>query len=295
MISETRACLWPRAIIDVIPSPGAHIATAHILRNFDPDLSQAASRLRLDVTHLQPLMGSPYYIAQHIKRRLGNNKTGITATIGVAGDPYIAAFAAGIASTGCIKTIAPWEVRPSLQHEPIENICQLTPELAYKLGLIGIRTGAQMADQPLAVVRRIFGKTGVSLWRACRGEANAAALEIDDQYQSIRCRAVLPPRTTSRRSIYSHLRRVTNSLLSVLRYRQRTPAAIYFSMREQQKIAIEVGAFDIVRDEFNPRDMVSSVQQVFRRNWQGGALHYVELSARQLFDPSGQLELFDNL
>jgi nucleotidyltransferase/DNA polymerase involved in DNA repair len=293
MINETGACLWPRAIIDVIPSPGAHIATANILRNFDPDLNQVASRLRLDVTHLQPVMGSPYHIAQHIKRRLGINKSDIEATIGVASDPHIAAFAAGAARTGTIKSIAPWEVRPSLQHEPIESICQLTPELAYKLGLVGIRTGAQIADQPLAVIKRVFGDSGVALWRACRGEINAAALEVDDQYQSIRCRAVLPPRTINRRSINSHLRRVTNSLLSVLQIRQRIPTTIHLSMREQQKVAIEVGALDIVGDKFNPRDLASSVQKVFSGNWHGGALHFVELSAQQLFDPGGQLDMFD--
>ncbi|MFV1997686.1 MAG: hypothetical protein ACC641_06710 [Acidiferrobacterales bacterium] len=294
MISETSACLWPRAIIDVIPSPGTRIATASILRNFDPDLSQVASRLRLDVTHLQPVMGSPYFIAQHIRRRLCDKETGIAAKIGVASDPYIAAFAAGAASTGSIKTIAPWEVRPCLQHEPIENICQLTPELAYKLDLVGIRTGAQMADQPLAVIKRIFGTPGVSLWRACRGEINAAALEVDNQYQSIRCRAVLPPRTSNRRSIYSHLRRVSNSLLSVLRHRQRIPTAIYFSMREQKNVVIEAEVSGIEDDRLDSRELVSSIQRVFRRNWRGGALHFVELGARQLFNPSGQLELFDN-
>lgn len=183
-------------------------------------------------------------------------------------------------------------MRPSLHYELIENICQLTPGLAYKLGLVGIRTGAQIADQPLAVIKRVFGNSGVALWRACRGEINAAALEIDNQYQSIRCRAVLPPRTTSKRSIHSHVRRVTSSLLSVLRIRQRIPAVIYFSMREQQKVTVEGGALDIAYDELSAREMASSVQQVFSRNWHGGALHFIELSARQLFDPSGQLDLF---
>lgn len=295
MTSETSACLWPRAIIDVIPSPGTHIAAVNILRNFDPDLSQAASRVRLDVTHLQPVLGSPYHIAQHIKRRLGNKDTDIAATIGVASDPYIAAFAAAVANTGSIKTIAPWDVRPSLHHEPIENICQLTPELAYKLGLVGIRTGAQIADQPLAVIKRVFGNSGVALWRACRGEINAAALEVDNQYQSIRCRAVLPPRTINQRSIHSHLRRVTNSLLSVLRIRQRIPAAIYLSMREQQKVAIEISSHDIVFNGLNPQDFATSIRQVFSRNWHGGALHFIEVSAQQLFDPSGQLDLFGSL
>jgi len=292
MTSETGACLWPRAIIDVIPSPGAHVAAANILRNFDPDLNQATAHLRLDVTHLQPAMGSPYHIAQHIKRRLGNKESKITATIGVASDPHIAAFAAAAARTGSIRTIAPWEVRPSLHHEPIENICQLTPELANKLGMVGIRTGAQIAEQPLAVVKRVFGKPGVALWRACRGEINATALEVDDQYHSVRCRAVLPPRTTNQRSIHSHIRRVTNSLLTVLRNHQRIPAAVYFSMREQRKVTVEVGALDIVYDEISARYLASMVQQVFSRNWHGGALHFVELSAQQLFDPSGQLELF---
>lgn len=296
MIGETAACLWPRAIIDVIPSPGAHATTAKLLRNFDPGLSHAQSRLRLDVTHLQPEMGSPLHIAQHIKHRLGGKRSGKAAgkevTMGIASDPYVAAYAAGIARAGSIKAIAPWEVRSSLRHEPIENICQLTPELAYKLKLAGIRTGAQITDQPLTVIKRLFGKTGVALWRACRGETNAAALEIDDQYHSICCRAVLPPRTSSQRSIHSHLRRVANSLLSVLRCHQRLPAAISLSMREQRQAAIEIGTLDIDCDELNPRDLISSVKRVFSRNWRGGAVHFVELGAHQLYDPGGQLDLF---
>jgi len=87
--NETTSCLWPRAIIDVIPSRGAHAATAKLLRNFDPGLIQHAAGLRLDITHLQPQMGPPFHIAQHIKRRLSNGQSGEAATIGVAGDPFI--------------------------------------------------------------------------------------------------------------------------------------------------------------------------------------------------------------
>ncbi|MEE8388994.1 MAG: hypothetical protein V3R65_10495 [Acidiferrobacterales bacterium] len=299
MNSEATSCLWPRAIIDVIPSPGAHATTADILRNFDPDLDQAQSRLRLDVTHLQPVMGSPFHIAQHIKRRLGNKEFSKAAdkeaTLGVASDPYVAAYAASIARTGTIKAIAPWEVRSSLHLEPIENICQLTPELALKLRLVGIRTGAQIAEQPLAVIKRVLGHAGIALWRACRGETNAGALEIDDQYHSVRCRAVLPPRTSSQRSIHSHLRRVINGLLSILRNRQRIPTTISLSMQEQRQAAIEVGSLDIRCDELNTRSLVDLVKQVVARNWCGGAVHFVELTAQQLYDPSGQLELFDAL
>lgn len=292
MNSEITSCIWPRAIIDIIPRHGAQVATANILRNFDPGLIQSPTHLRLDITHLQPVMGSPLHIAQHIKRRLGDKESAEAATIGVASDPFVAAYAAGVARTGSIKTIAPWEVRARLETERIENICQLAPELATTLKQAGIHTGAQITDQPLAVIKRVFGSAGVALWRACHGETNAAALEIDDQFHSIRCHAVLPPRTSSQRSIHSHLRRVANSLLSVLRCRQRLPTAIFLSMREQQQSAINVGVFDNSCDELNTRFLVNSVKQGFSRNWQGGALHFVELGAQQLYDPSGQLELF---
>jgi len=292
MTHETTSCLWPRAIIDVIPSHGAQAATANILRNFDPGLIQAPTHLRLDITHLQPAMGSPFHIAQHIKRRLGDKESGETARIGVASDPFVAAYAAGVARTGSIKAIAPWEVRARLHSEQIEDICQLAPELATTLRQAGIHTGAQIADQPLAVIKRVFGSAGVALWRACHGETNAAALEIDDQYHSIRCRAVLPPRTSSQRSIHSHLRRVTNSLLTVLRSRQRLPTAIFLTMREQRQAVMEADVFDSSSDELNNKFLVNSVKQACSRNWQGGAIHFIELGARQLYNPSGQLELF---
>ncbi|MEE8481760.1 MAG: hypothetical protein V3S12_00275 [Acidiferrobacterales bacterium] len=294
MMRETAACLWPRAIIDVIPSSGALAATANILRNFDPGLSQAQSRLRLDVTHLQPVMGSPLHIAQHIKRRLSRGQHSKAVTMGVASDPNVAAYAAGVASSGSIKTIAPWEVQSSLRHESIEDICQLTPELAPKFRRVGICTGAQIADQPLAVIKRVFGSAGVVLWRACRGETNAAALEIDEQYHSIRCRAVLPPRTVGLRSIQSHLRRVSNSLLSILRNRQRVPAVIFFSMQETTQAVIEIAELDVDCSALLPRDLASVAKDIMSRHWGGQALHFVELGARQLYNPSGQLDLFSS-
>ena len=292
MIHETAACLWPRAIIDVIPSPGTLAATANILRNFDPGLSQAQSRLRLDVTHLQPVMGSPFHIALHIKRRLSGKENTKAVTMGVASDAYVAAYAAGSARTGSIKTIAPWEVQSSLQYESIEAICQSSPELAHRLRQVGICTGAHIADQPLAVIKRVFGKTGVVLWRACRGETNAAALEIDELFHSIRCRAVLPPRTVGLRSIHSHLRRITNSLLSILRHRQRLPVAISFFMREQQQAVIEIAELDIDCSELKPLELVRVVKQIVSQNWRGAALYFVELGALQLYHPSGQIDLF---
>ena len=249
--------------------------------------------MQLDITHLQPVMGSPFHIAQHIKRRLGDKESGEAATIGVASDPFVAAYAAGVASTGSIKAIAPWEVRSSLHHESVENICRLTPALANKLRLVGIRTGAQIADQPLAVIRRLFGSAGVALWRACRGETNAAAFEIDNRYDTIRCRCILPPRTSSRRSVKSHLQRVSHRLLSVLRQRQRLSGSITLVMREQKQPLIENILLAVDESELQLPGLLQRVRKAFFQTWKGEAIQYIELSARQLYCPGGQLDLFD--
>jgi nucleotidyltransferase/DNA polymerase involved in DNA repair len=213
--------------------------------------------------------------------------------MGVASDPFVAAYAAGVARTGSIKTIAPWEVRARLDPERIENICQLAPELATTLRQAGIRTGAQIAEQPLAVIKRMFGDTGVALWRACRGETNAAAFEVDNHYDAIRCRGILPPRTSSRRSVNSHLNRVCNRLLSVLRQRQRLSGSIALAMREQKQPAIEGISLAAGDAELQLQGLLQVVRKAFFQIWKGGSIQYIELSARQLYCPGGQLDLFD--
>lgn len=292
MTREAAACLWPRAIIDVIPLPSAHAATANILRNFDPRISQTHSRIRLDVTHLQSVMGPPFHIAQHIKRRLSRERTGEPVTMGVASDPYVAAYAAGIAKAGTIKAIAPWEVRDKFLQEPIDSICQLTPALASKLKRVGILTGYQIAEQPLTVIKRVFGYEGEMLWRKCRGETSTAALEVDEKYHTLNCRAVLPPRTVSQRSIHSHLRRVCSSLFSILRERQRIATVISFSMQEQSQPVVTVSELEIGANEFSALALLDSVKQAFSQRWRGEALHYIELGALRLYSAGGQLELF---
>ena len=63
-------------------------------------------------------------------------------------------------------------------------------------------------------------------------------------------------------------------------------------MREQRKAAITIESLEIDCKNTNSTNLFQTLKNEFASHWQGGALQMIELTACDLRDPSGQLNLF---
>jgi len=64
-------------------------------------------------------------------------------------------------------------------------------------------------------------------------------------------------------------------------------------MREQKLPAAEGISLAVGDSELQLPGLLQLVRKAFFRIWKGGAIQYIELSARHLYCPGGQLDLFD--
>ncbi len=294
MSRNSFSCLWPRAIIE-LRFDNDRDSVATMLKLVRSSFAKSAVRLdqavQVDITHMQQSLGSPADIAGQLQ--IFARDHGLpTPAIGVASDPLIASYAAKFLIANGTQVIAPWEARSRLHNERISRIGFSLPAVAQKMEHAGIHTGKQLAGLSERVLQHYFGDNSLRLWRACRGVGGASAPEVSCFYNAVSCRVVLPPRTSNKRSIVSHARRLSSAFSSALLRIQRPAQQIHLLIRDEfYPDGVESG---MILQNNNPRlpELFHSVKETLEAAWSGTAVTHLELVAQNLPAPGGQLELF---
>lgn len=294
-MNAAASCIWPRAIL-FIKTHAREFTSFSVDQlagtNFYEEPEHLADGIVIDVTHLQPLIGSPFEIADRVRRQLNELGQG-AATIGAAADVLVARFAARRAPLGSTETIAPWEA-PKLMAEI--NVAELLPQfpvLTSELERVGIRTCAQLAALAEPVVRKHFGDEVAALWRACGIAKPVSHPEVECQHDAVHCRVVLPPRTANLRSVRSHLRRITGVFLQTAQHIQRLPCRVLFVAHTGDGEGIY---FSMTNDVGGSRlpELLRTLVTGFRSQWKGSAITHLELRAENMPAYGGQLDLFSS-
>ena len=288
------SCFWPRAFVALQPAtnPDTHRLVQHWLSlQDDVAVNWQQDCVLIDVTHLQSTVGSPHEIAFSLLQLLDCNQA-TRVVIGVAGDPIIASFAARHDADSSIVAIAPWETRIYVADTDIGKLLHHDNQLVHELRRAGIRTGADLAAVSERVVQHLFAERGVALWRACRGISSATAPEVHCRYNGVHCRVVLPPRTSSQRSVISHVRRISGAFMNALHRIQRQTQQIQFVIRTDDQSGKNGTSILLDVYEAPIPDLAHVLVNAMKQNWNGSAVTYLELGAANLMAPGGQLDLF---
>ena len=111
----------------------------------------------LDVTASIELLGPPEQIAAEIKRRI-RERTGLTASVGVAPNKLVAKIASDLRKPDGLVIVRPGEVRELLDPLPIRKLFGLGAKTAPKVEALGIRTLGELSRANPAALRPIFGR-----------------------------------------------------------------------------------------------------------------------------------------
>ena len=111
----------------------------------------------LDVTASIELLGPPEQIAAEIKRRI-RERTGLTASVGVAPNKLVAKIASDLRKPDGLVFVRPGEVRELLDPLPIRKLFGLGAKTAPKVEALGIRTLGELSRANPAALRPIFGR-----------------------------------------------------------------------------------------------------------------------------------------
>jgi len=141
----------------------------HLLASYTPLVEQVSiDEAYLDITGCERLKGSPLTIAQGIKRHI-KQETGLTCSIGVAPNKFLAKIASELEKPDGLTVIEPDRVASFLAALPLSKIPGVGKKTQEKLKKLGLETATDMLKLPEKMVHGMFGKYGVRLLSLARG------------------------------------------------------------------------------------------------------------------------------
>lgn len=116
----------------------------------------------LDVTGSLRLFGDGPAIAREIRRRV-KETTGLTCSVGVAPNKFLAKLASDMNKPDGLKVIAPDEIESVLAPLPLSSVWGIGPKTVRKLEGFGVRTVAHLRAMPEEFLYRYFGEDGAGI------------------------------------------------------------------------------------------------------------------------------------
>jgi DNA polymerase-4 len=146
-----------------------------IFANFSPEVQQiSVDEAFLDITGTEKLLGPPAEIAKKLKAEV-RDKTGLTVSLGIAANKYVAKIASGLSKPDGTSIIPPGEEEGFMRSLPVSKIWGAGKKAQEQFKTYGFKTGDDIYRQSLESLTAVFGKAfGLFLHRAVRGEAAAA-------------------------------------------------------------------------------------------------------------------------
>jgi DNA polymerase-4 len=146
-----------------------------VFADFTPDVKQiSVDEAFLDITGTEKLFGPPALVGAKVKEAV-RKKTGLTVSLGLAPNRYVAKIASGMSKPDGITVIAPGEEEAFMLALPIAKIWGVGSKTREQLAKQGLKTCADIHRLTLKNLRALFGEAfGLFLYRAVRGEAAQA-------------------------------------------------------------------------------------------------------------------------
>lgn len=163
----------------------ASLAVMAVFREFTPLVEQlSVDEAFLDVAGAVRLFGPPRAIAEQIRVRV-RERTGLPASVGLAGTKHIAKLASQRAKPDGILEIHPTRTLEFLAPLPVSAMWGVGAATAQALHSRAIHTVAQLAEEPLESLKRIVGAAQAEkLFELARGR-DAREVHTDRVEKSI--------------------------------------------------------------------------------------------------------------
>ena len=140
-----------------------------ILKSFSPIIQQISiDEAFLDATGATNLYGPPQNIARKIKDAI-RSQTGLTASVGVAANKFIAKVASDLEKPDGLTVCLPGSEQTFLAPLPIRKLWGVGEKTAEKLNKLGMKTIGDIANVEQGHLMHMFGKWGLHLWQLSRG------------------------------------------------------------------------------------------------------------------------------
>lgn len=140
-----------------------------IIHNHCPVVEQASiDEAYADLTGTTRTLGSPTILATKLKKAL-YQETGLTCSIGIAPNKFLAKIASGWQKPNGLTSITPQDVPQFLAQLPLSKIPGIGRAFLQELSILGVRSMPDILQKPKTYWMQNFGKRGALLHDRAQG------------------------------------------------------------------------------------------------------------------------------
>jgi DNA polymerase-4 len=233
-------------------------------------------------------------IARSMQRAI-LKKTGLTATIGVAPNKYIAKMASGLRKPAGLTVLTQERFRRVFWPRGVEELWGIGEKTREALGKLEIRTIGQLAHFPREFLTYHFGLNGERMQEAARGEDVSPVVPYYKgvEVKSMGHEVTLPEDLSDGEALGAQLLRLSDQVGRRLRQDGYVGRIVTVKLRDSSfKTTIRQRAIPTVTSDEHVIFRVAT--ELFRENWDGRPLRLVGVSVSGLAEAPGyrQHELF---
>ncbi len=141
----------------------------NILRDFSPQLAQISiDEAFIEITQTANFHGGAKSLAEKLKARI-KNETGLTASVGVAPNMFIAKVASDLQKPDGLTICEAGREKAFLAPLPIKKLWGVGPKTEAHLQKMGFSTIGQLAQCSQKMLAERLGKWGAHLWELANG------------------------------------------------------------------------------------------------------------------------------
>ena len=174
---RTAAALCPGAVfvpVDGRKYAGVSREVMAILDRYSPLVEQISiDEAFLDVTGTEALLGAGVQVAHRIKRAV-RDELSLAVSVGVASNRLVAKIASDLGKPDGLVVVPAGEERSFLAPLPIERLWGVGASTRRALADYGVATIGDLADLPVDILRRRFGRHGPDLAARAQGVGETA-------------------------------------------------------------------------------------------------------------------------
>ncbi len=274
------------------PGAYAQVSTAimQALSDVSPDIEiYSVDEAFLDVTHCQRLHGTPPRMGRMAQARV-LEASGLTCSVGVAGDKSTAKFAANLYKPDGFCVIPPWEARARLADVPATELSGIAEGIGTFLSRHGAHTCGEVARLPVSVLARRFGNPGRRIWLMCQGLDPDPLHSDTPAPRSMGHGKVLPPDTRDDAVLVTYLEHMSEKLATRLRRHDLAAQRYFIGLRARDGWL--GGRYQLPEPGHDGAALLALCRQMLDECWDGEGVFQVQITALDPQPQGRQLALF---
>jgi DNA polymerase-4 len=170
----------------------------------------------LDVTDSQAALGNAAAIAAHIKRLIAE-RTGLTASVGVASNKLLAKIASDLRKPDGLVVVADADITALLDPLSVRKLFGIGPKTGAQLEQLGIATLGQLRSASEEILQPLFGRH-VALIKARAAGIDERAVQAHQDEKQISAETTFEVDLTARTQLHSELARLADRMGTRLRH-----------------------------------------------------------------------------